>query len=79
MPIYEYMCRKCGKRFEILWNDPFSIPLTWPCPEEGCDGKGDKIYSNFSIGKAYNEPSYLPSNKRLAFLLIGPFLIDSES
>ena len=41
MPIYEYMCRKCGHEFEMMQR--FSDEPTKKCPE--CTGKVEKIIS----------------------------------
>jgi putative FmdB family regulatory protein len=39
MPIYEYLCKKCGHRFERIQK--FSDPEIRKCPE--CGGKVDKV------------------------------------
>ena len=48
MPIYEYQCRNCGKRFEVLQRmGESSEGLT--CPECG-DPQVDKQFSTFASG-----------------------------
>ncbi|MFQ5743617.1 MAG: FmdB family zinc ribbon protein [Acidobacteriota bacterium] len=41
MPIYEYECRRCGHRFELLQK--FSDRPVRKCPE--CDGKVERLIS----------------------------------
>src|SRR5215467_6438534 len=41
MPIYEYECKKCGRRFERIQR--FSDPLVKKCPE--CGGKVEQVLS----------------------------------
>jgi len=41
MPIYEYMCTKCGHRFELIRR--FSDPPVTKCPK--CKGKLEKLIS----------------------------------
>jgi putative FmdB family regulatory protein len=45
MPIYEYKCEKCGKRFEKLQK--ISDPLCKKCPH--CEGKLRKVMSSPAI------------------------------
>jgi putative FmdB family regulatory protein len=41
MPIYEYLCRECGARFELLIRGTSAMPA---CP--ACDGKNlEKLLS----------------------------------
>ena len=47
MPIFEYQCRKCGRRFEQLVRTG-SRPA---CPDCGSHGL-DKQVSSFSVGTA---------------------------
>ena len=54
MPIYEYICDTCGKRFEIFssMKDATSeLPCTYVC-----NGTGHQIYS-FIVGKKSNQDS----------------------
>jgi len=44
MPLYEYMCKQCGKKSEILVRSPKHVPVC----ECGSD-KLDKIFSAFSV------------------------------
>ena len=37
MPTYEYLCKKCGKRFE-RWQSITEPPLK-TCPKKNCSGK----------------------------------------
>jgi putative FmdB family regulatory protein len=47
MPIYEFICRKCGRRFECLV--PMGKEKDAVCP--GCGAAdGKKILSSFGIG-----------------------------
>ena len=53
MPIYEYICKKCGKEIEVIQkvNDP---------PPE-CHGEMKKLISNTSfrlLGKGWYETDY---------------------
>lgn len=41
MPLYEYRCAGCGKRFELLQK--FSDPPEAPCP--ACGGRGERQLS----------------------------------
>lgn len=41
MPIYEYLCKKCGHKFERIQK--FSDPLVKKCPE--CGGKVEQVIS----------------------------------
>ena len=41
MPIYEYECRRCGQRFELIQK--FSDKPRQRCPE--CSGKVDRLIS----------------------------------
>lgn len=41
MPLYEYLCKKCGHRFERIQR--FSDPLVKKCPE--CGGKVEQVLS----------------------------------
>jgi len=47
MPVYEYICPNCGKRFEIFWKTTRSIPLNRRCPD--CGTLSPKIYSPFNF------------------------------
>jgi len=48
MPIYEYDCRRCGKRFEVFARS-FSSNGSPKCPKCGCK-RTDKALSVFSAG-----------------------------
>ena len=41
MPLYEYLCKKCGHRFERIQK--FSDPLVKKCPE--CGGAVEQVLS----------------------------------
>jgi putative FmdB family regulatory protein len=41
MPLYEYLCKKCGHRFERIQR--FSDPMVKKCPE--CGGKVEQMLS----------------------------------
>ena len=45
MPIYEYECRRCGHRFELIQS--FSDKPRQRCPE--CSGKVDRLISSSAI------------------------------
>lgn len=46
MPIYEYKCKKCGKKFELRLG--FSHDKkTLKCPECGCEDP-DRVFSPFA-------------------------------
>ncbi|MFH1831162.1 MAG: zinc ribbon domain-containing protein [Pseudomonadota bacterium] len=45
MPIYEYNCKSCGKRFECMQK--ISEPPIAPCPK--CGGTADRIISKTSF------------------------------
>lgn len=45
MPIYEYECKRCGKRFELQQN--FGSKPKKRCPE--CRGKLQKVFSPVGI------------------------------
>ena len=58
MPIYEYECRKCGKRFEKLIRN-FAADVPKNCP--ACHApKPVKAFSSFSVAMA-SAPSHEPS------------------
>jgi putative FmdB family regulatory protein len=47
MPLYEFQCRACGRRFETLVFS--SSKTTPPCP--ACDSaEVEKLYSSFGVG-----------------------------
>jgi putative FmdB family regulatory protein len=47
MPIYEFLCKKCGRRFECLV--PMGREREASCP--GCGAAGaEKLLSSFGIG-----------------------------
>jgi putative FmdB family regulatory protein len=49
MPIYEYECKKCKKRFEHLLKNARDLPSG--CPH--CGGKNiEKVFSGFSVAMA---------------------------
>ncbi|MGQ9731384.1 MAG: FmdB family zinc ribbon protein [Candidatus Zipacnadales bacterium] len=43
MPIYEYECKKCGYRFDVLQS--FSEPPVRTCRNDGCRGRVRKVLS----------------------------------
>lgn len=45
MPIYEYMCRSCGKHFETMQK--ISEPPIAPCPK--CGDTADRVISQTSF------------------------------
>ena len=45
MPLYEYQCRSCGHRFEVIRK--FSDPPEKTCPK--CGGEVDKLFSSPAI------------------------------
>jgi putative FmdB family regulatory protein len=50
MPIYEYRCRKCGKRFSVL-TLRVSERVTAECPK--CGGRAaDRLMSRFEMPKS---------------------------
>ena len=54
MPIYEYECGKCKKRFEHLAKSARDLPSRCPA----CGGeKIEKIFSAFSVGAMQQTPS----------------------
>jgi putative FmdB family regulatory protein len=59
MPIYEYKCKKCGKKFELRLGF-FHDKKDLKCPECGCDDP-DRVFSPFATGSAgggsYSAPS----------------------
>jgi putative FmdB family regulatory protein len=50
MPIYEYRCRKCGKKFSVL-TLRVSERVSASCPK--CGGRGvDRLMSRFAMPKS---------------------------
>ncbi len=48
MPVYEYLCKKCGEDFEYLIRSGSDVPA---CPK--CDGeKLEKKFSSFGFRSA---------------------------
>lgn len=43
MPIYEYECKKCGHRFDVMQS--FSDPPLQTCQNDGCRGRVRKVIS----------------------------------
>ena len=43
MPIYEYLCKKCGTQFEAM-QAISSRPLKY-CSQDGCEGKVERLMS----------------------------------
>ena len=43
MPIYEYECKKCGFRFDVLQS--FNDPPVKTCGADGCRGRVRKVLS----------------------------------
>ena len=57
MPIYEYECRRCGHRFELIQK--FSDKPRKRCPE--CSGAVDRLISSPAIrfkGPGWDVPDY---------------------
>jgi putative FmdB family regulatory protein len=59
MPIYEYKCKKCGKKFETRVGF-FQNKKSIKCPDCG-DTDPEKMLSSFSTDKA-NEASCAPKS-----------------
>lgn len=58
MPIYEYECKKCKRRFEHLLKSARDLPSA--CPH--CGGKSlEKAFSSFSVATAGGKDASLPS------------------
>lgn len=69
MPIYEYICKKCNKGFEILQK--ITEQSNTECPE--CKGKVEKVISQSSFHlkgagwfKEVNKPKEKTSNNSCA-------------
>ena len=43
MPVYEYECKKCGKRFEL--RQKFTDPPAKTCRQKGCSGRVFRVLS----------------------------------
>jgi len=43
MPIYEYECKKCGHRFDVMQS--FNDPPVKTCGNNGCRGRVRKVLS----------------------------------
>ncbi len=43
MPVYEYKCEKCGRRFEVRHS--FRDHPDVKCPTGGCDGPVHRVFS----------------------------------
>jgi len=43
MPVYEYKCEKCGRRFEVRHS--FRDHPDVKCPTDGCDGPVHRVFS----------------------------------
>jgi putative FmdB family regulatory protein len=41
MPTYDYLCEKCGHRFEVFQS--MKDAKLEDCPQEGCDGKVKRL------------------------------------
>jgi len=49
MPIYEYVCRKCGEQFEVLVR----VSGDLPCKCSRCGASNpDKVFSAFAVGES---------------------------
>lgn len=62
MPIYEYVCQKCGRELEVM-QKMSDKPLT-KCPE--CKGKLEKVFSQTSFqlkGSGWYVSDYAKSGK----------------
>lgn len=58
MPIYEYQCRKCAKKFEHLARHAADYPAA--CPDCGAK-KPARLLSGFSVGAPAAAPA-MPSS-----------------
>ena len=61
MPIYEYQCRQCDARHEVIQN--FSDPPVTNCPK--CNGEMKKLFSSPAIqfkGSGFYKTDYASSN-----------------
>jgi putative FmdB family regulatory protein len=45
MPIFEFECSKCETRFERIVRIPTREVDFSDCPDEGCDGIGERVFS----------------------------------
>ncbi|MDO9541262.1 MAG: zinc ribbon domain-containing protein [Kiritimatiellia bacterium] len=55
MPIYEYECKKCARRFEHLSKGSKDLPSA--CPH--CGGKRiEKAFSSFSVATARGKDAF---------------------
>lgn len=71
MPIYEYKCDVCGRVFDKYCCDQIDVLIIQKCPEPSCNGIGSKIYSSFSIGKAYEEKiPPVSQDEKIAVLIV---------
>ena len=50
MPIYEYRCKGCSKKFSILVRT-YSVPHTGGCPECGC-ANIERVMSTFAYHRS---------------------------
>jgi len=46
MPIYEYVCPKCGHKFEVFYRN-IRVTYSHPCPECGTDSP--KVFSTYNF------------------------------
>jgi putative FmdB family regulatory protein len=67
MPIYEYECKKCGHRFDVMQS--FSDPPIKTCGNNGCRGRVRKVLSPPAIifkGSGFYVTDYGRNGKRTA-------------
>jgi putative FmdB family regulatory protein len=65
MPIYEYECKKCGRRFDVMQS--FSDPPVKTCGDNGCHGRVRKVLSPPAIifkGSGFHINDYGRNGKR---------------
>jgi len=53
MPVYEYRCHACGKRFERLTSHGERVQAR--CPQ--CGGRTERLLSTFAVGKSQSVAS----------------------
>lgn len=59
MPIYEYVCNQCGRRFEqLVWSSTDADEIV--CPSCG-ESNARKVMSTFGVGRSAGAGSALGS------------------
>ncbi|MBM3500667.1 MAG: hypothetical protein FJX74_18575 [Armatimonadetes bacterium] len=67
MPIYEYECKKCGHRFDVMQS--FSDAPLKTCESSGCRGRVRKVISPPAIifkGSGFHVNDYGANGKKAA-------------